>query len=84
MLIEVVLFIGILGFQLNHIKNSLDNKLVLWWLNIDILNETINLHRKIYFWSRIWRRMLCSFCCDNGWFDILKSQALGNSAITTR
>jgi hypothetical protein len=29
MLIEVALFIAILGFQLNHIKNSLDNKLVL-------------------------------------------------------
>ena len=32
MLIEVALFIAILGFQLNHIKNSLDNKLVLWRL----------------------------------------------------
>lgn len=29
MLIEVSLFIGILGFQLHHIKTSLDNKLVL-------------------------------------------------------
>ena len=32
MLIEVALFIAILGFQLNHIKSSLDNKLVLWRL----------------------------------------------------
>ena len=29
MLIEVACFIGILGFQTNHIKKLLDNKLIL-------------------------------------------------------
>jgi hypothetical protein len=30
MLFELLCFLGILGFQMHHIKKTLDNKLVLW------------------------------------------------------